>query len=367
MLLTKFYRSLRKPRVTTLAGLVTFKRLADQLGLLDSLEEPDFQKLYGHSLKSIFVAMLIKALMGCPSLNEFEKQLANRPLIGKMAGCTTKIGKTVLGRNVKRFKPAFLLKTYENIIHKLLAQGIVTLRRVAIDCTFIEVFGETYQKATPGWGPSRTALGYRLAVVFDLDSKLPVAYILTYGCKHDSQFLLPLIELLEARFGRLPERVVLDRGFYGQDFFRYLTEKGIEFEIPVKWYASIGHQATTLLTSDFTAIRKWNLHYADRWVAITGYGYLRVIWLTCKTYEEWMPPKTRPKELWGILTNRTDLPPKAVIQAYRARWEIEVFFRGLCQRLALNSLPGRDFRQVQAHIFFVFSAYILLMLTQHLT
>ncbi|MFQ5980530.1 MAG: hypothetical protein ACE5OZ_20525 [Candidatus Heimdallarchaeota archaeon] len=151
MLLTKFYRSLRKPRVTTLAGLVTFKRLTDQLGLLDSLEEPDFQKLYGHSLKSIFVAMLIKALMGCPSLNEFEKQLTNRPLIGKMADCTTKISKTVLGRNIKRFKPAFLRKTYENIIHKLLAQGIVTLRRVAIDCTFIEVFGETYQKATPGW------------------------------------------------------------------------------------------------------------------------------------------------------------------------------------------------------------------------
>ncbi|MFQ5981562.1 MAG: hypothetical protein ACE5OZ_25745, partial [Candidatus Heimdallarchaeota archaeon] len=147
MQITKFYRSLRKPRMTNLAGLLTFERLTNQLGLLDSLEGADFQKLYGHSLKSIFVVMLVKALMGCPSLNEFEKQLKKRPLVGKIAGCTTKIGKTVLGRNLKRFKPAFLRETYENVIHRLLAQGIVTLRRVAIDCTFIEVFGETYQKA----------------------------------------------------------------------------------------------------------------------------------------------------------------------------------------------------------------------------
>ena len=48
MTLTKFCRSLRKPRVTTIAGLVTFERLTKQLGLLDSLEAPDFQKLYDH-------------------------------------------------------------------------------------------------------------------------------------------------------------------------------------------------------------------------------------------------------------------------------------------------------------------------------
>jgi len=55
-----------------------------------------------------------------------------------------------------------------------------------------------------------------------------------------------------------------------------------------------------------------------------------------------------------------------IILAYKERWEIEVFFCSTKQRMALDKLPGTDFRQVQAHIFFVFVAYILLMLVHHL-
>ena len=75
----------------------------------------------------------------------------------------------------------------------------------------------------------------------------------------------------------------------------------------------------------------------------------------------------RPGDWWGLLTNRNDLSPQEIIQAYRERWEIEVFFRGIRQRMALGRLPGQDFRQVQAHIFFVFVGYILLMLVRQLT
>jgi len=92
-----------------------------------------------------------------------------------------------------------------------------------------------------------------------------------------------------------------------------------------------------------------------------------VIWIVSSQIEDWMPEDLKSGEWWGIITNRADHSATAVIQAYKDRWEIEVFFRGIKQRMALNKLPGRKFHQIQAHIFFIFTGYILLMLIRRLT
>lgn len=366
MLNIKFCKSIRKLRTTSRGGLVVFKRLTDQLELLTPLDAKEFIKLHGHSLKAIFFALLIKSLMGTKSLNDFEDKLIEDKFLRKLANFTRKVGKTVIGRNMKRFKPSFLHQSYNSLTNKLIDLGIVTLKRIAIDSTFIEVHGGEYQKATKGKGKKKVVLGYRLSVAFDLDSKLPIAYIITFGHKHDSQFLIPLIEIIRSKYGMIPERVVMDRGYYGQKYFNYLTENGIEWEIPVKKYSNIKKRFQELSPEFFQVDEGCKFQYADDYITITGYGLTRVIWLVCEEIEEWMPEDLKPRDWWGILTNRADLDPAGIIQAYKDRWELEVFFRSTRQRMALGRLPGRDFRQVQAHVFFVFTGYILLMLVRHL-
>lgn len=362
----KFCRSIRKIRTTSHAGLLVFKRLTDQLELLTPLESQEFIKLHGHTLKSLFFALLIKSLMGTKSMDSFEDDLNDDRFIRKITNLTRKLGKTVLGRNMKKFKPRFLHQNYYALIDQLITRGLVTLNRIAIDSTFIEVFGKGYQKARFGWGKMKTALGYRLSVAFDLDSKLPIAYIITFGSVHDSQHLIPLVEIIKSKYGIIPEQVVVDRAYYGQDFFKYLTDNGIELVIPAKKYSSVVKAFQKLDSQIFRTDKKTNLKYADDYIFINDYGWLRVVWLVCVEVEDWMPKDLKPGDWWGLYTNRVDLSPVEVIQAYKARWEIEVFFRGIKQRMALNRLPGRDFRQVQAHIFFVFVGYILLMLVRHL-
>ena len=361
-----FCWSIRKIRTTSHAGLLVFKRLTDQLELLTPLESQEFIKLHGHTLKSLFFALLIKSLMGTKSVDSFEDDLNDDRFIRKITNLTRKLGKTVLGRNMKKFKPRFLHQNYHALIDQLITRGLVTLNRIAIDSTFIEVFGKGYQKARFGWGKTKTALGYRLSVAFDLDSKLPIAYIITFGSVHDSQHLIPLVEIIKSKYGIIPEQVVVDRAYHGQDFFKYLTDNGIELVIPAKKYSSVVKAFQRLDSQIFRTDKKINLKYADDYIFINDYGWLRVVWLVCVEVEDWMPKDLKPGDWWGLYTNRVDLSPVEVIQAYKARWEIEVFFRGIKQRMALNRLPGRDFRQVQAHIFFVFVGYILLMLVRHL-
>ena len=105
-------------------------------------------------------------------------------------------------------------------IRSLIDKGLITLSKIVIGSTFIEVFGKGYQKARFGWGKTKTALGYRLSVAFDLDSKLPIAYIITFGSVYDSQHLIPLVEIIKSKYGIIPEQVVVDRAYYGQDFFK---------------------------------------------------------------------------------------------------------------------------------------------------
>jgi transposase len=362
----KFCRAIRKIRTTSHAGLIVFKRLTDQLELLTPLESQEFIKLHGHAMKSLFFALLIKSLMGTPSMDEFEDEVNNDRFIRKIANFTRKLGKTVLGRNMKRLKRAFLHQDYFTLIRRLIDRGLVTLSKIAIDATFIEVFGKGYQKAAYGWGKTKIALGYRLSVAFDVESKLPIAYILTFGSVHDSQHLIPLVEIIKSKYGTIPEQVVLDRAYYGQDFFKYLSNNGVEFAIPIKKYVSIIKSFQRLDPLIFRTNKHLNLKYTDDYVFIEGYGWLRVIWLVCVDVEDWMPKDLKPGDWWGLLTNRVDLPPVEVIQAYKDRWEIEVFFRGVRQRMALGKLPGRDFRQIQAHVFFVFIGYLLLLLIRHI-
>ncbi len=83
MMQIKFSRSIRKIRTTCHAGLVVFKRLTDQLELLTPLESQEFIKLHSHSLKSLFFALLIKSLMGMPSVDAFEEKVNDDKFIRK--------------------------------------------------------------------------------------------------------------------------------------------------------------------------------------------------------------------------------------------------------------------------------------------
>ncbi len=139
---------------------------------------------------------------------------------------------------------------------------------------------------------------------------------------------------------------MIDRAYYGQEFFNYLTDNGIEFEIPMKKYASVVKAFQKLTPQIFREAENLNLKYADDYLFIKGYGWFRVVWLVCVEVEDWMPKDLKPGDWWGLVTNRADLSTVDVVKAYKNRWDIEVFFRAIRQRMALGKLPGRDFRQI---------------------
>ena len=73
-----------------------------------------------------------------------------------------------------------------------------------------------------------------------------------------------------------------------------------------------------------------------------------------------MPSEAKERLFWGLLTNAPSLQATTIIQHYKDRWQIEVFFRSLKQCLGLKQLPGYDHCIILVHIGTVLLAYICL-------
>jgi transposase len=61
-----------------------------------------------------------------------------------------------------------------------------------------------------------------------------------------------------------------------------------------------------------------------------------------------------------FLTNNTELPAKTIAQLYKARWQVELFFKWIKQNLHIESFFGQSENAVKAQIWVAIAAYLLL-------
>jgi len=60
------------------------------------------------------------------------------------------------------------------------------------------------------------------------------------------------------------------------------------------------------------------------------------------------------------LTNNYDLPAKTIAQLYKARWQVELFFKWVKQNLHIESFFGQSENAVKSQIWIAIAAYLLI-------
>ncbi len=60
-----------------------------------------------------------------------------------------------------------------------------------------------------------------------------------------------------------------------------------------------------------------------------------------------------------FLTNDFVLPPLTIAELYRARWQVELFFRWIKQHLRIKSFPGTSANAVKTQIWIAITVYVL--------
>ena len=194
------------------------------------------------------------------------------------------------------------------------------------------------------WASFRSTKGaIKLHVGLNHDGYLPEFVTLTEGKASDVE----MGRTLAFPSGSI---VVVDRGYNDYDWYNQLTKKGIFFVTRLKanaQYRVINHQPVLKnkgLTSDQT-IRLTSIQAAKKCPSqLRRVGYRDID--TGKHYI--------------FLTNNFKLAARTIADIYKARWQVELFFKWIKQNLKIKSFIGTSKNAVMTQIWIAMCVYLLL-------
>lgn len=195
------------------------------------------------------------------------------------------------------------------------------------------------------WAKYRTKKGaVKLHAVLDYDSRLPCYATITDGKKHDvtqaKQLSFPAESVL-----------VIDRAYVDYAWLYVLDSSDVFFVTRLKSNAHIE------IVESFLTKEKHDDILSDEDIALTGFyssnkypKTLRIV----KVYDD-----NNDKEL-VLLTNNMFWTADTISQLYKARWEVEVFFKHLKQLFRIKSFVGTSANAVRIQMWCAMIAMLLL-------
>lgn len=198
------------------------------------------------------------------------------------------------------------------------------------------------------WAKFRTRKGaLKLHAVLDYDTGLPAYAVMTDGKSH---------EINVARNTTFPAEsvLVMDRAYVDYEWLNNLDSTGVYFVTRLKSNADIE------VVEQFLTNEKHEHILSDQDVRLTGFypakNYpknLRVV----KVYDQ------QNDQILYLLTNQVTWTADTISQLYKARWDVEVFFKHLKQLFRVKTFVGTSANAVRIQMW---CAMIAILLLRHL-
>ena len=292
---------------------------------------------------SQFVSMAMGQLSGRSSLRDIVENISAQTHRLYHLG-SAKLSRSNLSR-INENKPYAL---YEALFEKLLrrCQGVVPGHQFrfknplySLDASTIDLCLSVFP-----WAKFRTTKGaVKLHVGLNHAGYLPEFVTLTEGRKHD----VTVGRILQFPKGSI---VVMDKAYNDYSWYKQLTDNGIFFVTRLKANAKyrVTERCEVLknkgLTSDQT-IEFTGLQIAKKCpVQLRRIGY--------------RDPATGKH--YVFLTNNFKLAARTIADIYKARWQVELFFKWVKQNLKIKSFVGTSKNAVMTQIWIALCMYLLL-------
>lgn len=207
-----------------------------------------------------------------------------------------------------------------------------------LDSTFLELCLSVFP-----WARFRKAKGaVKLHALLQADGLIPRFIVLTDGTRHDA----PVAKRMDIPKGSV---VVFDKGYHDFAFYNLLSSRTIDFVTRLKSNAKYRVlkrrkvSRSTGITSDheieFTGLLT-NSKYPGR--------LRRIRYVDSET-----------GKAYTFLTNNFKLAARTIANIYKARWEIELFFKCIKQNLKIKRFFGTTPNAVFTQIWIAMIAYLL--------
>ena len=196
------------------------------------------------------------------------------------------------------------------------------------------------------WARYRKTKGaLKIHTLLDFQGTIPQFIVITHGKKHELKVARQLARPIS------PDSIlVMDKGYMDFGWFNELHFRHITFVTRAKeclHYEVLGQQPNgrdRRLIADRTVRLKV-------WTSRQRYpGNLRLI-----TWHD-----DERDHVYTFMTNNFDLPAQTIADAYKARWEIEIFFKWIKQNLKIKTFLGTSPNAVMTQIWTALVYYLLL-------
>lgn len=295
--------------------------------------------------KSQLIALIYAQLSGAQSLREIEQSLASHQTRLYHLGATRPARSTLADANQKR--PAQL---FADLFALLTMQATPGLRRATreaihlVDATSIRL--TDLSRAWAGCG--RNGCLVKVHVDFDAGEEVPANFAITPAWVND----ICMAETMPVEPGAT---YVFDLGYYDFSWWAKLNEAGCRVVTRLKSHT----RPRVLETRD---VKAGSNVTSDKVIAIDGrlrsvrgarhplHGVaLREVDVVIET-----------GKTLRLLTNDLDSPAEFIAELYKARWQIELFFRWVKQNLRIKRFLGVNENAVRIQIAVALIAYLIL-------
>lgn len=292
-----------------------------------------------------FGALVVGQLGGKQSLRDIETNLKVQKSLLYHAGMS-QISKSTLAR-LNEQQPAAL---YESLFYRLTARGKKCAPGhgfrfknplYSMDSTLIDLSIKLFPWSSIN-GSGKGAM--KLHVGLNHAGHMPEFACLTDGKRPD----LKAARQLDFPAGSI---VAMDRGYTSFELYKLLSDKEIFFVTRLRCdlkYRVIDRSDV----SGYDEIR------SDQRIRLTGEKgkHYRDLVLRRVSYTD---PQTGKRYLF--LTNHTGLSPRTVAAVYKARWQVELFFKHIKQNLKIKSFLGNSVNAIMTQVWVAMCVQLLLM------
>lgn len=331
-------------------GKLVFAQLMDLLPLRDlrrcAARHPDRRASRTFSYLDQFLCMAFAQLTCRESLRDIESCLRAVPAKLYHLGIRGTVSRTTLAyANEQRDWRVFadfaqvLIAEARDLYAKDAAVANLTQTIYALDSTTIDLCLELFP-----WAKfRRTKAAVKLHTLIDLRGSIPTFIHITDGKIHDVNALDVLTPEPGAYY-------IMDRGYQDLERFRRLHQAGSFF---------VTRPKTTLL------LRRIQSQPVDK---TTG---VRSDWIvmangvkTATTYPERLRRirfrDVETQRTLVFITNDFVLPAHVIAALYKARWQVELFFKWVKQHLHIKSFFGTSENAVKTQVWIAMSVYVLI-------
>ena len=292
---------------------------------------------------SQFVAMCIGQLTSRSSLRDLVENISAQEHRLYHLG-SSKISRSTLSR-INEDKPyqlyeGLFMKLLERCQHLAPGHGFRFKRELfSLDASTIDLCLSLF----PWAGFRKTKGAVKLHVAINHKGNLPEFVTITEGKKHD---------VSEGRLLNFPKGsiVAMDRGYTDYRWFEQLSEKGIYFVTRLKKNAK------------YRVIERWEVDHgngltSDQSIEFTGFYSSQRCSVRLRRVGYRDPESGKH---YVFLTNNFQLGALTIAKIYKARWQIELFFKWIKQNLKIKSFLGTSKNAVMTQIWIALCVYLLL-------